>query len=77
MFKGKILPGTNVYCKYLNSGTDACVPCEDGTEKLGWGDDKDLCKPVVNENNNPDDDGENSMPSKNSYNYDNLNIGAF
>ena len=41
MYKGKI-PASNGYCNYFG-GTDACVPCEEGTEKLGFGNSKDLC----------------------------------
>ena len=50
MYKGKI-PATNTYCE-INGGTDACVPCEDGTEKLGLGNSKDLCVhlPVISQN---------------------------
>ena len=40
-YKGKIA-ATNAYCQY-HGGTDACVPCEDGTEKLGFGNSKDFC----------------------------------
>ena len=46
MYKGKI-PATNVYCKVFNGGTDACVPCEEGTEKLGFGNSKDLCVKIT------------------------------
>ena len=41
MYKTK-LPLTDGYCN-VNGGTDRCVPCEDGTEKLGFGNSKDLC----------------------------------
>ena len=47
MYKGKI-PSTNNYCKYINDGNDACVPCPEGTEKLGFGNSKDLCVKISN-----------------------------
>ena len=42
MYKTKI-PATNAICEFLGGTTDACVPCDEGTEKLGFGDSRDLC----------------------------------
>ena len=42
MYKGKI-PATNYLCLAFNKGNDECVPCPEGTEKLGFGNSKDLC----------------------------------
>ena len=42
------------------------MPCEDGTEKLGYGNDKDLCIPVTDDPDNDGGSSENTESSENS-----------